>query len=715
MAGRSERTDERNCLQQRYFNRELSWLAFNRRVLSEALNPAVPLLERCKFLAIVTSNLDEFFMVRVAGLKEQLAAGITSPDPSGLGPAEQLREISGICHDMIEQQYRCLNEEILPALAREGIEIIPAERLTPEQRRHATRYFQEVLFPILTPMAIDPGHPFPTLVNNALYVAVRMDSSQTQAIRGANLAVMQIPAVVPRFVEFRDGERVQLLPLEGLIEMHLSSLFAGHKVTGVHPFRLTRDSDLDLDEEASEDLLTSIEEQLRLLRRGSAVRLNVTADMDAELLAQLRSDLRLEEEDIYSVPGLMELKRLWQLHGLKGFDRLRDPAWPPVRTPALRGRRGIFAAVRQADIFLHHPYYSFDPVVEFMQEAADDPNVLAIKQTLYRTSGESPVVRALERAARNGKHVTVLVELKARFDEERNIQWARQLEQAGADVIYGLVGLKTHCKALLVVRREASGVRRYVHLATGNYNDATARVYTDIGILSARPELAEDVSALFNVITGYSVPPRWNLVEIAPTGLRRFFLHLIRREQELHSSATPGRIRAKVNSLVDTDVIDALYAASQAGVEIELLVRGICCLRPGVPGLSGNIRVRSVVDRFLEHSRIFHFHAGGREEVYIGSADWMPRNLDRRIELVLPVLDPAAREEVLAVLNAGLADTVKSWELHPDGRYERYTDGQPAFHSQERLYQRAVRAAEEAQERPSRRATFQRRSGPREL
>ena len=685
----------------RYFNRELSWLAFNQRVLNQALDHSVPLLERCKFMAIATSNLDEFFMVRVGGLREMMAAGITTLDPSGLTPAEQVAKVSQACHAMIQQQYRCWNQEIFPALRACGIEILCSDELTDQERHRAARYFQDVLLPVLTPMAIDPGHPFPTLINNALYLAIRMDPSTSKALRGASLAVMQVPSVLPRFLELGEGGQVRLLPMETLIEMNLPTIFAGHSILAVHPFRLTRDSDLELDEEASDDLLETIEEQLRKRRRGEGIRLMISAEMEEELVQQLCRGMGLQTPDIYRIPGLMDLKGLWQIHALKGLDHLRDELMPPVRSPDAPKRGSVFGAIRRGDIFVHVPYNSFDPVVEFAEAAAADPNVLAIKQTLYRTSGQSPVVKALMQAAANGKHVTVLVELKARFDEERNIQWARELEQAGADVIYGLVGLKTHCKALLVVRKEASGVRRYVHVATGNYNDATARVYTDIGIFSARPDLAEDISALFNVITGYSVPPRWNLIEIAPTGLRRRFLHLIHREIESHAPATPGLIRAKVNALVDTEIIDALYLASQAGVKVELLVRGICCLRPGVPGLSDNIQVRSIVDRFLEHSRIFQFNAGGKNEVYIGSADWMPRNLDRRIESLIPVLDPRVRKEVMTVLNAGLADNVKAIELLPDGAYQPYRNGKPAYRSQVELY---IHARQQAAVRPGKEA-----------
>ena len=676
--------------EQKYFDRELSWLAFNQRVLEEALRNDVPLLERCKFLAIVTGNLDEFFMIRVAGLKKRLTAGPDSPSPAGYTTAELLKRITQIVRQMTDQQYRCYSE-LLPLLSAEGIDIIDAAALTEPERAKARHFYEEVLYPVLTPMAVDPGHPLPALVNNALYLAVRMAGEQSRGIRGAPLGVIQVPGVVGRYLDLRRGKKVRLLPMEQLIQMHLEELFAGHRILSAHPFRLTRDSDLDLDEEAGEDLLSVMEQGLANLPQQAAVRLNVAADIDDELLAMLWTYLDLEAEDLYRVQGPLDLKALWPLRDLKGFDHLRDAPAQPVRPPGLPKGEAIYEAIRQGDIVLHHPYDSFDPIIDLARTAADDPAVLAIKQTLYRTSGESPVIDALKRAAINGKHVTVLVELRARLDEERNIRWARQLEQAGADVIYGLVGLKTHCKALLIVRQEEDGVRRYVHLATGNYNDATARLYTDIGILSARKATAEDVSGLFNVITGYSVPPRWNLIEIAPTGLRRRMLHMIHREIELHSDATPGFIRAKMNAVTDPEIIDALYEAGAAGVKIELLVRGICCLRPGAKGLSENITVRSIVGRYLEHSRIYHFHAGGREQVYISSADWMERNLDRRIEALVPVIDPAARKRVLEILEAGLADNVKSWSLLPDGRYERYRDGDEPFNSQVELYRRAAK------------------------
>jgi polyphosphate kinase len=678
-----------------YFDRELSWLAFNQRVLAEAENGQVPLLERCKFLAIVTGNLDEFFMIRVAGLKKQLDAGLESPSVAGFTTKQLLQRISQLVREMTDRQFKCYSEQLVPGLAVQGVEIVGAADLDEQERAKSHHFYEEVLYPILTPMAVDPSHPLPTLTNNALYLAVRMAVEHSRGLRGARLGVIQVPQVVGRYFELREPGRVRLLPMEQLVEMHLAELFAGHRILSVHPFRLTRDTDLDLDEEAGEDLLSVMEQGLANLPQQAAVRLNVAADMDDELLAMLWEHLDLSEDDLYRVQGPLDLKALWSLRDLAGFDSLRDPPAPPIRLAQLPKGEEMYEAIAQADIVLHHPYDSFEPVIDLVRTAAEDPAVLAIKQTLYRTSGQSPVIDALKRAAINGKHVTVLVELRARLDEERNIRWARQLEQVGADVIYGLVGLKTHCKALLIVRQEEKGVQRYVHLSTGNYNDATARLYTDIGIFTARKALAEDVSGLFNVITGYSVPPRWNLIEIAPTGLRRRMLHMIRREIELHSPATPGFIRAKVNAVTDAEIIDALYEASRAGVKIELLVRGICCLRPLVEGLSENITVRSVVGRYLEHSRIYHFHAGGREQVYISSADWMERNLDRRIESLVPVIDPQVRQRVLEILEAGLADNVKSWSLLSDGRYERYENGEPPFDSQKELYLRASRIAQQ--------------------
>jgi len=704
-------TDRSKAEPARYFDRELSWLAFNRRVLAQGQDEATPLLERCKFLAITTSNLDEFFMIRVAGVKKQVAAGVSRRNAAGLSPSEQLVRIAGACREMITEQYRCFNEQILPALAAEGVEIIGHEDLAVDQRRRAQRYYRAEVLPILTPMTIDPGHPFPTLINNALYLAIRMDAERSRALRGAALAVIQIPDALGRFVVFRDGGRARLLPIEQLIQMHLAELFAGHEIVEVRPFRLTRDTDMELDEEATEDLLAAIEQKLTQLRLGSAVRLNVAADVSDEMMGMLRADLELTDADIYRVDGLLDLKGLWQIHGLDGLDQLKDTPMEPTAAPGVPVGRDLYEAIRAGDIFLHHPYHSFDPVLDFLQTAAEDPDVLAIKQTLYRTSVGSPVIAALKRAATNGKHVTVLVELKARLDERRNINWARELEQAGADVIYGLVGLKTHCKALLVVRREDGRLQRYVHVATGNYNETTARIYTDIGLLSVRPALVQDVSALFNVITGYSVPPRWQLIEIAPTGLRRRFMRLIEREIRLHTPQRPGMIRAKANSLSDPGIIDALYAASEAGVQIELMIRGICCLRPGVAGLSENITVHSVVDRFLEHSRIYHFHAGGADEVFISSADWMGRNLDRRIETLIPIVDPSVQAQVLEVLESGLADDRKAWVLDADGQYTRCREA-AGYRSQVRLYQQARSRSADRRAASAAGATFKPRTNP---
>ena len=697
----------------RLLDRELSWLAFNERVLAQAEDPATPLLERCKFLAIVAGNLDEFFMIRVAGVKKQIAAGVNKANRAGFTPNELLSRIIEQSRQMLTSQQRLFNEDIIPALATAGIRFLSPADLTQSQRRRVHQYFDDVLYPIVTPMAIDQSHPLPVLVNSALYLAVRMQPGAGKALRGAALGVIQVPSVVERFMVFREGDEVGLLPLERIIEMHLDRLFAGHEILAVHPFRLTRDTDLELDEDAGEDLLEAVEQQLTELRRGAAVSLNVAADIDEQLLEMLTAGLELSTQDLYRQEGLMDMKGLWAVHELEGMDHLRDEPMPPLQVQALADRADLFAAIRRRDIFLHHPYYSFDPVVRLVELAAEDPQVLAIKQTLYRTSGESPVIAALKRAAANGKHVTVLVELKARLDEERNIRWARELEQAGADVIYGMMGLKTHCKALLIVRREQAGLRRYVHMSTGNYNGATARVYTDIGVFSAKRALAEDVSALFNVITGYSAPPRWNLIEIAPTGLRSKFTHLINREIELHSPSTPGFIRAKMNGLSDPALIELLYQASQAGVRIELLVRGICCLRPGVAELSENITVRSVVDRFLEHSRIYHFHAGGKEEVYISSADWMQRNMDRRIEALIPVPDAEVRRDVLAVLDAGLSDNVKAWTLQADGSYMPPIGGDRPYRSQVQLYQQARDKLAPIVKTPPTLDGLQRRQGPR--
>jgi polyphosphate kinase len=668
-----------------FINRELSWLEFNSRVLDEARDPSVPLLERLKFLAIVASNLDEFFMIRVAGLKQQqLSGNIAEPPADGLTPTEQLSGISARAHAMVAEQYRVWREEVGPGLERAGVRVARASQLSPEQRAHLSGYFSREVWPVLTPLAVDPGHPFPMLGNRSLNLAILLHREKEKVARRQTvLAVVQVPSVlkrvseVPPAVPAPDGApaipaaRFSYMLLEDLIAMHAGDLFPGFRVIGCSAFRVTRNSDLSIDEDEADDLLKTIQKELRRRERGSAVRLELAHDAPAEIVGFLRSVLRLEEDDVYRVDGPLHLADLAPIAQAAGGDlrELRDEPFSPQIVPPLQEYEDIFRVIAQRDILLQHPYESFEDVVEFISEAASDPNVLAIKQTLYRTSADSPIVRALIRAAENGKQVTAVVELKARFDEAPNIQWARALEDAGVHVVYGLIGLKTHCKVSLVVRREADKIKRYVHLSTGNYNPATARIYGDLSYFSARDAYADDAGALFNLLTGYSSPPSWKRFHVAPIGLQERIISLIDRETAL---GPKGRIVAKMNALVDATVIKALYRASQAGVQIDLIVRGICCLRPGVPGTSDNIRVISVVDRFLEHARIFYFDNGGKREVYLSSADWMPRNFQRRVEVMFPVDDEDLRDRVVdEILAIALRDNVKARRLLPDGNYVR--------------------------------------------
>jgi polyphosphate kinase len=662
-----------------FINRELSWLEFNGRVLDEARDPSVPLLERLKFLAIVASNLDEFFMIRVAGLKQQLSGNVAETPADGLTPAEQLAAISARAHAMVAEQYRVWRDEVGPGLERAGVRVAHPSQLSPEQRAHLSGYFSREVWPVLTPLAVDPGHPFPMLGNRSLNLAILLHREKEKVTkRQTVLAVVQVPSVLKRINEVpaiadaaQPAARFSYMLLEDLIAMHAGDLFPGFRVVGCSAFRVTRNSDLSIDEDEADDLLKTIQKELRRRERGSAVRLEIAHDTPAEIVTFLRSVLRLEEDDVYRVDGPLHLADLGPIAQAAGADLrdLRDEPFSPQIVPPLQEYDDIFRVIAQRDILLQHPYESFEDVVEFISEAASDPNVLAIKQTLYRTSADSPIVRALIRAAENGKQVTAVVELKARFDEAPNIQWARALEDAGVHVVYGLIGLKTHCKVSLVVRREADKIKRYVHLSTGNYNPATARIYGDLSYFSARDAYADDAGALFNLLTGYSSPPSWKRFHVAPLGLQERIVSLIDRETAL---GPKGRIVAKMNSLVDATVIKALYRASQAGVQVDLIVRGICCLRPGVPGTSDNIRVISVVDRFLEHARIFYFDNGGKREVYLSSADWMPRNFQRRVEVMFPVDDEDLRNRVVdEILAITLADNVKARRLLADGTYVR--------------------------------------------
>ena len=656
-----------------FLNRELSWLAFNERVLSEARNSSLPLHERVKFLAIVSGNLDEFFMVRVAGIKQQLQGGVADLPADGMLPIEQLSAISERAHRMVDEQYRVWTREVLPLLGANGLSVLHRDQLTPEQKTAAKTWFQSNVFPALTPLAVDPGHPFPHLRNKSLNLAVvvrRSGQRRRKELGESSLAVVQVPSVLPRLVPLPQTTGSAFLLLEELILLHVGELFPGFAMDQACAFRLTRNWDLDIDEEESQDLLASIQQELRRRDRGAVVRLELDATASSALESQLSAALKVANTDVYRVTGPLQLQDLTAIADADLRPENRVEPLVPATQSVLNNADSILQLIGQRDLLLHHPYESFDPVVRFLDEAADDPNVLAIKQTLYRTTGDSPVARALVRASENGKQVAVLVELKARLDEANNIAWARRMEENGVHVVYGLIGLKTHCKVTLVVRREGNGIRRYVHLGTGNYNSATARAYTDLSLFTARPEIADDVTALFNLLTGYSTTPNWKRLAVAPTTLQSKVLELIERETQRAKRGEPARIVGKINALVDPVVIRALYGASQAGVEIDLLVRGICCLRPGVPGVSERIRVFSVVDRFLEHTRAFAFGTGPQTDVFISSADWMPRNFHRRVEVMAPVEEPALKTRILdEVLGIGLKDNVKARQLTADGTY----------------------------------------------
>lgn len=654
-----------------FINRELSWLEFNDRVLQEARNRKNPLFERLKFLSIVSSNLDEFFMIRVASLKEQVHAGFHRSDPSGLTPKQQLKKISLRAHKMVDEQYTSFSRALLPGLKRNGIRILHPDNLNPQQKQYLEEYFTEVVYPVLTPMAVDSGRPFPLILNKSLNLGILVNSKEEK--KDFIFATVQIPSVLPRMVELpkekADGR--DFILLEEVVALYIDRLFTGHRVICAYPYRITRNADLSIEEEEAEDLLIEIERSLKKRRWGAAIRLEVDYDMDERLVHILKTALEIHHGDIYYINGPIDLTFLMKIYGFEGYEHLKYPSYQPQMPLVFLEEENIFRAIRQGDILLHHPYESFEPVVQFVRQAAADPKVLAIKQTLYRVSGDSPIVKALTEAAERGKQVTVLVEVKARFDEENNIQWAKRLEQAGCHVIYGLVGLKTHCKITLVVRMEEDGIRRYVHLGTGNYNDITARFYTDLGLFTCNEHYGADGSALFNMLSGYSEPPGWYKLEAAPKGLRNKFLRLIKNETENAAKGGKARIIAKMNSLVDTEMIMALYEASAAGVKIDLIVRGICCLRPGMPGVSENITVRSIVGRFLEHSRIYYFYNQGREDIFLSSADWMPRNLDRRVELLFPVEDRPLKERLMEILDILLEDTEKTKLFNEEGKYKK--------------------------------------------
>ncbi|MCI9491877.1 MAG: RNA degradosome polyphosphate kinase [Lachnospiraceae bacterium] len=687
---------EKDFLKPEYYeNRELSWLKFDHRVLNEARDKNIPLLERLKFVSITSSNLDEFFMVRVASLKDMVHAGYKKRDIAGMTAKEQLEAINKDTRALVEMQYSTYNRSLVPLLHNHGIEIISAyEELNEEQGDYVDRYFEETVYPVLTPMAVDASRPFPLIRNKSLNIAALLTKKGDKK-EELEFATVQVPSVLSRIVQIpsqEEGVKTFIL-LEQVIERNIHRLFLNYHVECAYPYRIMRNADLTIDEDEAEDLLQEIQKQLKKRQWGEVIRLEVEEKIDKRLLGILREDLHIAQEDIFKINGPLDLTFLMKMYGIEGEDELRYPPYQPQRVPQIVPGEDIFAAIRKGDILLHHPYQTFDPVVDFIRQAATDPDVLAIKQTLYRVSGHSPIIASLAQAAENGKQVSVLVELKARFDEENNIVWAKKLEKAGCHVIYGLVGLKTHSKIALVVRKEEDGIRRYVHLGTGNYNDSTAKLYTDLGIFTCSEAIGEDATAVFNMLSGYSEPPSWNKLVVAPIWLRKRFLKLIKREIKHAQAGKEAFIKAKMNSLCDRDVIAALYEASAAGVQIELVVRGICCLKVGIPGISDNICVHSIVGNFLEHSRIFWFHNDGQEEIYMGSADWMPRNLDRRVEIMFPVENEALMGQVRHVLETQLADNTKAHVLQPDGKYDKIDKrGKKLVNSQQQFCEEAKRA-----------------------
>ncbi len=653
-----------------FYNRELSWILFDKRVLSEACDKQIPLFERLKFLSITSSNLDEFFMVRVASLKDMVNAGYTKADIAGMTPKEQLAAISVEAHNLVELQYETYNKTILPQLKTNGLRMVGAhEKLTKEQGVFVDRYFEENVYPVLTPMAVDSSRPFPLIRNKSLNIGALLKKKEGKE-QELEFATVQVPSVLPRIVLLPQKENTQdVILLEEIIERNIHKLFLNYDIVTTCPFRIMRNADLTIEEEEAADLLKEIEKQIKKRQWGQAIRLEIEKGMDKRLLKIISRELDITDAEIYEIDGPLDLTFLMKMYGLEGFEAHKNKAYTPQPVPEMTEGKSIFDCIKKQDILMHHPYQTFSPVVNFIKEASQDENVLAIKQTLYRVSGNSPIISALAQAAENGKQVTVLVELKARFDEENNIVWARKLEHAGCHVLYGLVGLKTHSKITLVVRREDDGIRRYVHLGTGNYNDATAKLYTDIGLFTCKEEFGEDATAVFNMLSGYSEPLSWNRLGVAPLWLKDRFIKLINREKENAKKGYPAKIIAKINSLCDKDIIVALYEASEAGVKIDLIVRGICCLKVGIPGVSENITVRSIVGDFLEHSRIFYFENNGNSEIFCGSADWMPRNLERRVEILFPIEDAVLKEKVAHILELELQDTKKAHIMQADGTY----------------------------------------------
>jgi len=683
-----------------YTNRELSWILFNKRVLNEARDKSIPLFERLKFLSITASNLDEFFMIRVASLKDMVSVKYDKPDIAGMTPQEQLNALNEATHELVTLQYSTYSRSLLPLLEKNGLHVIQAhEDLSKSEKAYIDRYFKDNIYPVLTPMAVDSSRPFPLIRNKSLNLGALVKKKGEE--EELEFATVQVPSVLPRIIEIPTGEegKRKVILLEEVIEKNMNQLFLNYDIVCAHPFRIMRNADLTIEEDEAADLLKEIEKQLKKRQWGQAIRLEVEAGIDSRLLKIIEKELHINEEDIYRIAGPLDLTFLMKMYGMEGYDHLKKEKFIPQPVPEMEGEGSIFEKIQRNDILLFHPYQTFSPVVEFIQQAAKDPQVLAIKQTLYRVSGNSPIIAALAQAAENGKQVSVLVELKARFDEENNIVWAKMLEKAGCHVIYGLVGLKTHSKITLVVRKEEDGIARYVHLGTGNYNDATAKLYTDMGLLTCSEAIGEDATAVFNMLSGYSEPLNWNKLSLAPLWLKEKFLYLIGRETENARKGRKGKIIAKVNSLCDKDIIAALYEASAAGVKIHLIVRGICCLKVGIPGVSENIKVRSIVGNFLEHSRIFYFENDGEYEIYMGSADWMPRNLERRVEILFPIEKEELKKQVVHILDVQLRDTVKANVLTKDDIYEKVDKrGKSHLDSQEEFCREAIEKAEDKHE-----------------
>jgi polyphosphate kinase len=674
-----------------YINRELSSLAFNERVLEEAQDKDNPLLERIRFASIVSSNLDEFFMVRVAAVRDQLSAGLLEADEAGLTPQQVWEQISLKVHEMMSELSNCYARALKPSLKREGIQISRGKKLSAGQKEYLQLYFHRTVYPVLTPMVVDSSRPFPLLLNRSLNIAVLLTNQEEE--KETILATVQVPAVLDRLVEVPESGKKHLVFLEELIKENLHYLFSGHEILAMGCYRITRNADLSLAEEGAEDLLSAIEESVRQRKWGEVIRLEYERGLDERLLQNLIKELEVAEAGVYEINGPLDLTFLSKVASIESFEHLHYPLLRPQLPLILNSEEDLFTIISNQDIMLHHPYQSFQPVVDLVRLAAEDPQVLAIKQVLYRVSGNSPIIAALAQAAENGKQVTVLLELKARFDEENNITWAKQLEKAGCHVIYGIKKLKTHAKVLLIVRREEDGIKRYVHLGTGNYNDVTARQYVDLGLLTTNAYLGADASALFNMLSGYSNPGQLYKMQVAPINLRQKIVQLIRREVHHAQKGEQAYIIMKVNSLLDKDMIDELYKASTAGVKIDLIIRGICCLLPGVKDISGNIQVRSVVGRFLEHSRIFYFYNDGEENIYLSSADLMPRNLERRIEILFPIEDEYNRQRIINILNSYLKDTIKARVLKNDGLYYRVDKrGKNSFDCQDYFYKMALQS-----------------------